>query len=541
MQQAGGAGAGATDLDVLVVGAGFAGLYQLDRLRGLGFEVRLYEAGTGSGGIWHWNCYPGARVDTYAPIYQYSRKELWQDWNWSEFYPGYAEMRRYFDHVVDRLDLQRDIRLHKRIDAARFDEKQRHWVVRSDDGEFVRARHLLLCTGFGSAPYVPAIPGIERFGGEIHHTARWPQGGLDLAGRRVGVVGTGASGVQVIQEAGRAAEHTTVFQRTPMLALPMRQRRLTAAEQDEAKTHYPERFARRAETFGGFDFDFLDRGALSVPAPERGRIYAGLWEQGGFAYWLGTFNDVLMDLDANRTAYDFWRDRTRERIRKPELVEKLAPTLPPHPWGVKRPSLEQGYYEVFDQDNVELVDLRESPIVEIDARGVRTTRGRHDLDLIVLATGFDAVSGGITAIDIAGTAGRSIRQKWADGIRTQLGVATAEFPNLFFLYGPQSPSGFCNGPSCAEIQGELLVQMLADLRERRVTRVEAAPAAEEEWRRHNLEVAAQTLFPRADSWYMGANVPGKTREILNYPAGLPTYVAKYRASAAHDYAGFSQS
>ena len=533
--------AGDTDFDALIVGAGFAGLYQLERLRNLGMKVRLYEAGGGVGGIWHWNCYPGARVDTYSAIYQFSDPNLWKDWNWSELYPSWNEMRTYFDHVDQHLNLAKDVQLNTRVTSAQFDERKRHWVVQDQNEKTVRARHVLLCTGFASAPYIPAIPGKELFRGEMHHTALWPQGGLDLTGKKVGVVGTGASAIQVIQEASRKASHTTVFQRTPMLALPMRQRPLSAADNERMKKDYPARFARRAETFGGFDFDFRDESALAVSPQQRNAVYEELWEQGGFPYWLGTYNDVLMNAEANRTAYDFWRDQTRQRIKKKELIEKLAPTEPPHPWGAKRPSLEQYYYDVFAQDNVALVDLRESPITEIDERGIKTKDGRHDLDIIVFATGFDAVSGGITRINIAGSDVPNIKEKWKDGIRTQLGIATSGFPNLFFLYGPQSPSGFCNGPSAAEIQGDLIVQMLKDLRDQGITRVEATPAAEEAWRQHNLETAAHTLFPQADSWYMGANIPGKPKEILNYPGGLPTYVQKFKENAARNYEGFTLS
>lgn len=532
---------GDTDLDALIIGAGFAGLYQLERLRSLGFKVRLYEAGGGMGGIWHWNCYPGARVDTYSAMYQYSRPELWRDWNWSELYPSWIEMRSYFDHVDTHWGLARDVQLNNRVTSAQFDERKRHWIVKDQHGTSVRARQVLLCTGFASAPYIPAFPGMERFRGAMHHTGLWPQDGLDFSGKKVGVVGTGASAIQVIQEASRQAGHTTIFQRTPMLPLPMRQRPLTPADNARMKKDYPARFARRAETFGGFDFDFRDESALAVSPQQRNAVYEDLWAQGGFPFWLGTFNDVLMNLEANRTAYDFWRDQTRSRIKKKELIEKLAPTEPPHPWGAKRPSLEQYYYEVFDQDDVALVDLRESPIQEINERGIRTKAGQHDLDIIVFATGFDAVSGGITRINIAGSGAPSIGEKWKNGIRTQLGVATSGFPNLFFLYGPQSPAGFCNGPSAAEIQGDLIVQLLQYLRDRGITRIEATPAAEESWRQLNIETGAHTLFPLADSWYMGANIPGKPKEILNYPGGLPSYVQKFRESAERNYEGFTLS
>ncbi|MCW2722685.1 NAD(P)/FAD-dependent oxidoreductase [Pseudonocardia sp.] len=527
------------DLDVLVVGAGFAGLYQLERLRSLGYSVQVVEAGSDIGGIWYWNCYPGARVDTWGPIYQYSREDLWRDWEYSELYPGWDEVRRYFHHVDQKLDLSKDIRFDTRVTGAEFDEDTHRWTVRADDGSTTRARYLVLCTGFGSKPYVPDIPGLDSFAGESHHTARWPQNGLDVAGRRVGVLGTGASGVQVIQESAPDAAHLTVFQRTPNTALPMRQQQLDDDTKRELKKTYAERFRKRAETFAGFDYDFVDHGALEVPDEERHATYEELWAQGGFLPWLGTFNDVLLDADANATAYAFWRDKVRARIDDPAVAEKLAPMQQLHPFGVKRPSLEQRYYEIYNQDNVELVDLRANPIERVTPTGVVTADGReHELDVLVLATGFDAVTGGLTAIDIRSTKGESIGDVFAGGTRTHLGTATAGFPNLLYIYGPQSPSAFCNGPTCAELQGEWVVECLEHLRNNGLTRIEATPEAERAWGEHVAELTAGTLFPRAQSWYMGANVPGKKRELLAYPGGLPTYLQKCNEAAEQGYAGF---
>jgi cyclohexanone monooxygenase len=523
---------------VLVVGAGFAGLYQLDRLRRLGFSVKVFEAGTELGGIWYWNCYPGARVDTEGAIYQFSREDLWRDWNYSERYPGWDEVRQYLRYVDDKLDLSRDIRFGTRVTGADFDEDARRWVVRADDGSTTRARYLVVSTGLGAKPYIPDIAGLDDFAGVWHHTALWPQEGLDLTGKRVGVIGTGASGVQVIQEAARDAAHVTVFQRTPMLALPMRQQKLDAESQRRLKQDYPARFASRPVTFAGFDIDFVPQATMSVPDEERRAAYEEMWEKGGFHFWLANFQDLLIDEKANAGAYEFWRDKTRARISDPELAEKLAPTEPPHPFGVKRPSLEQNYYDVFNQDNVTLVDLRETPIRAVVRDGVQTTDGVHELDVLVLATGFDAVTGGLTAIEMRGTSGQILREKWADGVAAHLGVATADFPNMLYLYGPQSPSGFCNGPTCAELQGDEIVDLLVHLRDHGFTRVETRPEADQAWREHVDEVAEATLFPRADSWYMGANIPGKPRQLLNYPAGLPTYLQAWKDSKEAGYDGF---
>ena len=318
----------------------------------------------------------------------------------------------------------------------------------------------------------------------------------------------------------------------------MQQRRLTRAEQDEAKARYPEIFRKRRETNAGFDWAGLSEPTLSVPDGERRATFERLWQEGGFAFWAGGYSDIILDEGANRAAYDFWRDKVRARIDDPKLAELLAPTDPPHPFGVKRPSLEQTYYDAFNQDNVSLVDLRATPIERVTPTGLRTVAGDHDLDLLVLATGFDAVTGGLTSIELKGTRDETLAEHWREGVRTHLGLASSGFPNLLFLYGPQSPSGFCNGPTCAEVQGDWVVDLLAHLREEGITRVEATPEAEQSWRDQVHTIAGMTLFPRADSWYMGANVPGKVREMLNWPGGLQLYLAACQESAAAGYGGF---
>jgi len=526
------------ELDVLVVGAGFTGLYQLHRLRELGFSVRLFEAAADLGGIWYWNCYPGARVDTHVPMYEFSLEELWRDWTWTERFPAWDELRRYFHYVDKKLDLSRDIRFNTRVEGAEFDLERNQWVVRAQDGSIVRARYLVMCTGFAAKPYTPDLKGLSLFAGAKHHTAWWPQEGLDMAGKRIGVIGTGASGVQVVQEAAAVASQLTVFQRTPILALAMQQCTLDEGTQNEMKRDYPARYVRRRESFGGFDFAASVKSALEVSPEERREVYEAAWAAGGFSFWVSTFYDIMMNLEANRTAYDFWREKVQARIDDPALAEKLAPKDPPHPFGVKRPSLEQNYYDVFNQDNVRLVDLKETPILEITSRGVRTAEGEYEFDILALGTGCDAVTGGLTQIDITGTQGVTLKEHWAAGARTHLGIASAGFPNLVFLYGPQSPSGFCNGPTCAELQGDWVVAFLEQMRERGGARFEATREAEDAWRTHVNEVGAMTLFPLADSWYMGANIPGKPREFLNYPGGVPLYLRMCEACAANDYEGF---
>jgi len=528
------------ELDALVVGAGFAGLYQLDRLRGLGFSVQLFEAGSDLGGIWYWNCYPGARVDSDALVYQFFREDLWWNWHFSERFPSWPELREYFRYVDQRLDLSRDIHFNTRVTAAEFDEDRKQWIVHADNGGIVRARFVVMCTGFAAKPYVPSFEeGVENFAGDWHHTGLWPQEGVDFTGKRVGVIGTGASGVQVIQEASQQAEHLTVFQRTPVLALPMQQRRQTEEDDQRLKQQYESAVRKRAETFAGFHYDFINKSALDVSPEERQATYEELWQYGGFAPWLATYYDLFFSKEANGLFYEFWRDKTRARVNDPDVAEKLAPTVPPHPFGVKRPSLEQFYFECFNQDNVDLVDVRESPIERITPGGVKTMEGaEHPLDILVMATGFDAVTGGLTQIDIRGTDGLSLKEKWADGVRTYLGMATANYPNLFMVYGPESPTAFCNGPTCAELQGEWIVKCVQYMREHGLSRIEATAEAEKNWRKQIDELNNATLFPLADSWYMGANIPGKVRQQLNYPGGLPRFLEQCNDSAARDYEGF---
>ncbi len=527
--------------DAIVVGAGFNGLYLLHRLRQRGFSVRLVEASAGLGGVWYANRYPGARVDSHVPNYEYSFPEIWRDWVWTERFPGRDELVAYFEHVDSVWNLRPDIDLETRIESARFDGETHRWSLRASDNRAYECRHLLLCTGFGSQPFVPDLPGLDSFAGICHHTARWPADGVTFTQKRVGVIGTGASGVQVVQEAAKDAAELTVFQRSPVTAIPMEQRRLDPDEQAEAKAGYPEMFERRNGPPGSFaDIDRLDVGALEVSEAERREVYEAAWRKGGFHFWVGTFKDILTDEAANRTAYEFWRDKVRGRVDDPAVAEVLAPTEPPYPFGTKRPSLEQGYFECFNQPNVSLVDLRATPIETITPTGVRTTEASVDLDVLVLATGFDANTGGLTAIDIRNELGRSLADEWSDGVDTHLGVAVAGFANMLILYGPQSATAFCNGPVCAEIQGDWVVDLLDHARADGFTRIDAEPGTGPRWTAHLAELADSTLFGKADSWYMGANVPGKRRQLLNYP-NSDAYLDHLRRCAELDYDGFAFS
>ncbi|KAG5643364.1 hypothetical protein DXG03_001012 [Asterophora parasitica] len=530
-------------LDVLVVGAGFGGAYQLYKLRKAGFSVKVFEAGSNLGGTWYWNCYPGARVDSDFHIYQFALEELWKDWEWTEHYPGQKELANYFAYVDKKLDLSRDISFDTRVTAAHFDTTTDRWVVSTEAGRIVHPRFLVLCTGIGSKPLSPDIKGLDTFQGATHHTALWPQGGFDLAGKRVGVIGTGASGVQLIQETAPVASHLTVFQRTPNFALPMRQKKIDSATQTRMKAEvYPILLRRREQTFAGFHYEFTPRNLSDLTPEGRYLTFDDLWTRGGFHFWLGSFLDILTDENANAEAYAFWRKKVLERVHDPEMQRKLAPEVAPHPFGVKRPCLEQQYYEVYNQPNVDLIDLQQNPIAEITPKGVKTADSvEHELDVLVLATGFDAVTGGITQIDIRGTDGTLIREKWGKSLSTYLGMTTANFPNMFFLYGPHGPTAFCNGPTCVELQGDWIIDCITHLREKKYTRIEPIKAAEDAWVEQVNAIFSVGLWDRSNSWYIGANVPGKPRQSLNFTGGVPLYFRLCRESAEGGYTGFALS
>lgn len=528
-------------IDALIVGAGFSGIYQLHTLREAGFDAHLYDTAEELGGIWYWNCYPGARVDSHVPVYQLSVEKLWKEWNWTERFPAWSEVRDYFRFAVDRLNLKPHITLGTRITEAAFDQAADLWRVRTSRGESLRCRYLILCTGFASKPYVPDFKGLEDFEGACHHTAEWPQAGLSFAGKRVGVIGSGASAIQVIQSAARDAAELTVFQRTPNMALPMQQEALDARTQEELKPWYPEILARRRKTFGGFEFDFDEGPFMSLSPLERRHKLQAIWGMGGLHFWVGNFFEVMVDEAANEEAYRFWRQKTLPRIKDPAVAAILAPEQKPHPFGTKRLSLEQGYYEVFNQDNVTLVDLKTTSIDHVTRSGVVTSAGEHELDILVMGTGFDAGGGGMLQIDLTGREGSRLDQRWADGLKTHLGMASAEFPNMFFHYGPQSPSGFSNGPGSIEVQVDWLTDCLKYMREQGLTRIEAEKPAEKAWGEHCSEIVNQTLFPKANSWYMRDNIPGSPREVINYPGGIAMYDELCQQSAAEGYSGFTVS
>ncbi|OCK77442.1 cyclohexanone monooxygenase [Lepidopterella palustris CBS 459.81] len=536
------------DLEVLVVGMGFGGIYLLYNLRKKGYKVRAVEAGGGLGGIWWWNSYPGARVDTSLPFYELSDEALWKDWTWKERFPAQEELQQYFQHVDKVWNLSKDVQYNTTVTGARFDQEQNKWTVQTDVGTTFKCRYLVLATGFAAKEVIPDIKGLETFKGPAFHTAKMPKGkgAIDFQGRRVAVIGTGASGVQVIQELGPIVQQLTVFQRTPNLALPMRQRKLNEeGEQARGKRDYKYLFELRKRTTAGWDYSYNPKKTFEVTPEERNALWEELWEKGGFNPWLGNFSDLMSNREASDLMYAFWRDKVRQRITRPELIDDLCPDTAPSgsPFGTKRPSLEQRFYEVIQQPNVELVNLNKRPILEVTPTGIVIAEGNNatkecSLDIIVLATGFDAGSGSLTKIDIHGTTGQSLKEKWTKGTRTHLGIATAGFPNLLFLYGPQSPGAFAIGPASAEIQGDWIISCLEDLKKLGKTRIEALTVAEERWAKLTNDLMNMTLIPTSSSWYIGANVPGKVREATNYIGGLPAYTKAIYDCSDNGYEGF---
>ncbi|KIX97093.1 uncharacterized protein Z520_07207 [Fonsecaea multimorphosa CBS 102226] len=535
------------EFDAIIVGAGFGGIYLLHSLRKLGYKVKVLEAGKWFGGIWWWNSYPGARVDTHWPFYEFNAPELWEDWTWEERFPRRDEIVRYFEHVDKKWNLQKDILFDNPVVKADFDESSNTWTAVTDKGYVAKAPFFLLATGFAAKTFIPNIKGLETFKGQAYHTALWPKEGVDVKGKKVGIIGTGASGVQVIQEIAPIVEHLTIFQRTANLALPMVQEKYddkTVQKQIDAKKDYPALFKYIRNTFGGFDYEFLDKTSEDDTPEERIAYWESQWKVGGFTLWLHNYKDILKNPVVNRAMYDFWVDKTRARLAglDPELIENLAPLEPENPWGTKRPSLETHFYESFHRNNIDLYNIKKNPIAEIAPKGVKMTGGQEiEIDLLVLATGFDAVTGSLLKIDITGAGGQKLVDKWAGGTYTHLGVATTGFPNMIFMYGPQAPTGFAIGPRISEIQGDWIVGLLEEMKRHHYTKIEPTRAAEEKWRKINNDATAETLMVKAKTWYMGDNVPGKPREALNYMGGLGLYEKLLKDCTAAGYEGFKLS
>jgi cyclohexanone monooxygenase len=530
------AAADAKQIDTLIVGAGFAGMYMLHKLRALGIGVQVVEAGSGVGGTWYWNRYPGARVDIQSLEYSFGfDPELEDEWQWSERYAPQPELLRYADHVADRFDLKRDITFNTRVNSAHWDDAERRWLVGSESGDTWACRYLILATGCLSIPTDVTFPGIADFKGPIYRTSRWPREGVDFAGQRVGIVGTGSSAIQSIPIIAEQAAHLTVFQRTANYSMPARNGAIP--DEDIALRAKDPRAYRAAskDSPGGFQ-NFNNDALATQTAPEE--IRAELerrWAWGGFRI-LGAFADSAIDPAANRIIHDFIAEKIREQVNDPAVAELLTPK--DHPFGTKRPCVDTGYYATFNRSNVKLVDLKTTPIATFNAGGIATSAEQYDFDAIVLATGFDAMTGAIDRIDLRGLNGRRIKDHWAEGPRTYLGLMVAGFPNMFTITGPGSPSVLTNMINSIEQHVEWIAECLASLEGRQRAGIEASAEAEAAWCRHVMEAVTPTMMPQADSWYMGANVPGKPRMFMPYAGGLHTYTEICRQVVAKGYEGF---
>ncbi|OBT82486.1 hypothetical protein VE02_08161 [Pseudogymnoascus sp. 03VT05] len=530
------------ELDILVIGAGFAGVYLLHKLRQKNFQIKVVEAGSDLGGVWHWNRYPGARVDSQYPVYSYSLPEVYEDWEWSCHYPDWKEIQEYFHHVDRKLEIKKDTVFNTKVISAKFDEESNRWTVCCNTGRTFRVQYLIASTGFAAKRYIPDYEGIDSFKGVMHHSSFWPTENVDVEGKRVGVLGSGSTGIQIAQEWAKQIGNKgnlELFQRTPNLCCPMKQKFMTSKEQTKHKAHYPEWFDTRWKTYGGFLYQYRDIKTFDQTPEERRALFEELWEMGGFRFLMNNYMDMTRDLQANREAYNFWRDKTRRRIKDKTKADLLAPMEAPHPFGAKRLALEQTFYEEVNRENFHIVDIKNNPIIRFEPEGVRTADGTlHKLDVLAIATGFDSVTGGLKNISISGLNGELLTDKWAKGTWTYLGMATARFPNFFFTYGPQAPTAFSNGVACCELQADWLVDLLCDMRDQGHQRINAKPNAEENWKVVVNELSALGLRHYTDSWYNGANIPGKPREALNYAGGLPKYKQTLKEEIEGGYSGF---
>ena len=528
---------------VVIIGAGVSGLYQLHKSREIGVSALVLESGTDVGGTWYWNRYPGARFDSESYSYGYSfSQDLLDQWDWQERFSAQPENLRYLQHVTEQFDLRSDIRFQSVVTQCTFDETSNEWQVEVEDGFRVRCRFLVTAIGILSKPLIPDFDGMEDFKGPSFHTAQWPHEEVVFTGKRVGVIGTGATAVQLIQEVAKTADHLTVFQRSPNWCAPLHNGPIEPAEMADIRSRYDEIFERCRKSFSGFIHDSDQRKALDVSEEEREALYEELYASPGFGIWIGNFRDVLVDEVANATLSEFIARKIRERVDDAELAEKLIPS--DHGFGTRRVPMETNYYEVYNQDNVLLVDINETPIEKVTTDGIQCSDQEHHFDLIVYATGFDAVMGPYKSIKFTGSDGRILAEKWENGPSTYLGLATAGFPNMFTLVGPHKASTFCNMPRCIEQNVEWVSAFLQQLFASDVRRVEVDIDAEDEWTEHVYESVQRMLFSKVDSWFMGVNknIEGRdTRTFMLYVGGLPSYTERCDDVDRDGYRGFIMS
>ncbi|WP_043341217.1 flavin-containing monooxygenase [Belnapia moabensis] len=531
----------AREYDALVIGAGFSGLYQLLCLRDrLGLNVQVLEAGDGLGGTWYWNRYPGARCDSESHAYNYTfSKELFEEWEWTERYPDHAEIRRYLNHVADRFDLRKDIRFSTRVVGARYDEAANRWSVTTDAGETLTAQFLITAVGCLSTANVPKFPGLEEFGGDWYHTGQWPHEGVDFTGKRVGLIGTGSTGIQATPVIAETAAHLTVFQRTANYSVPAHNAPLTPEFKAWVKENHAEIRRIMHSNTNGQAFFIEDRSAWDVTPEQRQALYEAAWAKGGLQF-RAVFRDILLDKAANDTAAEFLKNKIRSIVKDPVTAALLADI--DHPYAAKRPPIDTDYFATFNRDNVTLVDVRRAPIEAITPTGLRTRDAEYPLDIIVFATGYDAMTGPLLKLNIEGRSGLPLAKAWEAGPRSYLGLQVAGFPNLFTITGPGSPSVLCNMPVAIEQHVEWITDCIAHMRKRGLARIEAQTDAVEKWVEQVNDAANATLLPQAaSSWYLGANVPGKPRIFMPYAGGMARYREICANVAARNYDGFALS
>jgi cation diffusion facilitator CzcD-associated flavoprotein CzcO len=530
------------EFDAVVIGAGFSGMYMLKSLRDrLGLKVRVYEVGETVGGTWYWNRYPGVRCDSDSYIYCYTwDKQLLQEWEWSERYPEQPEILRYLEHVAQRHDLKRDIEFSTRVTGAEFDEETSLWTVHTDRGRAVGARWLVAAVGSLSDTNMPQFPGLERFQGKWYHSSRFPKDGVDFTGKRVAVVGTGATAVQAIPEIGQQAKQLTVFQRTANYCVPARNGKVDPELAKARKGDYDGIVERIKSSFFGFEYDFIPKSILETTEEEREREFDRMWDAGGFAFWLANYQDMFFDQSANELCAEYLRRKIRKTVKDPAIAERLIPKG--HAYGTKRQPLDSNYYETFNKDNVLLVDAQTDGGIEaITEEGIRAGGKEYQFDIILFATGFDAMTGPLKALNLHGRGGRTLDQEWAEGPRSYLGIAVAGFPNFFTITGPQSPSVLSNMPVSIEQHVEWVTNCIAAMRTAGMTAIEATPQAQDRWVDHVNEIVNKTLMTGANSWYMSANISGKPRAFLPYlgPAGVGGYRKTCDEVALNGYEGFA--
>jgi len=525
-------------LDVAVIGAGVAGLYQLYLLRNQGMNVKAFDAASGVGGTWYWNRYPGARFDSEAYIYQYLfSEELYKGWSWSEKFPGQPEIKRWLDYVADKLDLNRDIQFNTRINSARYNEATRRWILKTESGQTIDTQFLVTCCGMLSAPLTNQFAGQESFEGELYYTALWPKEPVDFAGKRVGVIGNGATGIQVIQTIASEVDHLTAFIRTPQYVLPMKNPKYTQADQAAYHARFQELAKSLPHTFSGFEYDFEHSWAELTPEQRR-NVLQDVYEDGSLKLWLASFGEMFFDEEVSETISEFVREKMRERLKDPRLCDILIPK--DYGFGTHRVPLERGFLEVFHRPNVDVVSVKDNPIARFTPHGLQQQDGtEYKFEAIVLATGFDAGSGALTRMDIHGRDGRSLTEEWSRDIRTTMGLQIHGYPNLFTTATPLAPSAaLCNMTTCLQQQVEWISDCIKYLRTNNLAVCEPTREAEEKWVQHHEETAAATLVSKTVSWYMGSNVKGKPRRLLSYIGGVGQYRDKCDEVARAGYAGF---